>query len=177
MSGESPELVDEQLDFLEDAQRRFQSWIQLADAKAGAVLVILGLMATNLISKSDRLSRAVDAPSGWGTVATWAFWLACVAAAVSVVLVSLALFPRTKAKTKSLAFFANVATYKTAADYLDAVKKKDVAGLRKETANQVWELARVASWKFAFLKRAYFATLIFLVLAAAARVALRWSGV
>ena len=177
MSGEPPDLVEDHLEFLEDAQRRFQSWIQLADAKAGAVLVIIGLMATNLISKSDRLSRAADATSEWGTVAAWCFWGACLAAAVSVVLVSLALFPRTKATTKSLAFFANVSNYKNADAYLDAVKKKDAAGLRKETANQVWELSRVATWKFAFLKRSYAATVAFLILTAASRIALRWSGI
>lgn len=176
MSGERPEQVKEQLAFLEDAQRRFQSWIQLADAKAGAVLVLIGLMATNLISKSDRLSRAVDSPSGWGTVSTTCFWLACLTGAVSVVLVSLALFPRTRASTKSLGFFADVAAYETATDYLRALKQKDSAGLRVETANQVWELSRVARWKFTFLKRSYIAAIVFLVLVAAARIALRWSG-
>ena len=76
----------------------------------------------------------------------------------------------------SLAFFASVAAYATAEDYLDTVKKKDAAGLRRETANQVWELARVARWKFAFLQRAYYAALGFLLLAVLARVALHWSG-
>lgn len=176
MSGESQKRVDEQMHFLEDAQRRFQSWIQLADAKAGAVLVIIGLMATHLISKSSRLTSADEASNGWGDVAKWSFWLACLVAAATVVLVSLALFPRTRARTTSLAFFASVAAYATAEDYLDTVKKKDAAGLRRETANQVWELARVARWKFAFLQRAYYAALGFLLLAVLARVALHWSG-
>jgi hypothetical protein len=154
--------------FLTEALTRFQGWIQFADAKAGAVLVILGLGIASLVGKAGPLSAAYTLPYQWGDLATLLFWASCAAAATTVACVSIALFPRVEPGEPSLAYFGHV-SHMTAKKFEAEVSKRGQEELNHQLALQVWELARVAKTKFKWLKISYSLVVIFLVLYFTAR--------
>lgn len=167
---------DVRREFAADAQHRFQQWIQFADAKAAAVLVLIGLGTADLIKNAKRLSEAFESTSSaWGDIATASFWLACTLVAVAVVLVSLSLFPRVKPARKSLAYFGDVASFGSSGAFSTALSKRSAKELQDETNSQVWQLARIASVKFRLLKWSYRFALGFLVALVVGRVCLAWS--
>jgi hypothetical protein len=99
-------------------------------------------------------------------------------AGVTVVFVTLGLFPRLIAgsnRGKSLFYFGGVAQYRSAADYEAAVYKLDDAGLRSELSRQAWEVAVIAMTKHRWAKRAYLVVLAFLVTWAVAMLGFRFS--
>jgi hypothetical protein len=160
--------ADNHTQFLSEALTRFQQWIQFADAKAGAVLVILGLGVASLIDKAGNLSDAYRLPSQWGDLATLLFWAACAAAAATVVCVSIALFPRVKPGEPSLAYFGHVATM-SSKKFETEIGKLGQDELNHHLALQAWELARVAYTKYRWLKPSYWLVVLFLVLYVMAR--------
>src|SRR5206468_1599251 len=78
------------------------------DAKAGAVMVFLGLGLTDLLSDANTLIHA-HRVSTYGAVASVAFWVAIGAALLVVGLVAVAVFPFTGSSGDSLIFFKDVA--------------------------------------------------------------------
>lgn len=62
--------------FATEALERFSDWIRFADAKAGVVLVVLGLALSDLLKRAGAFVDAGLAASAWGEVATVAFWVA-----------------------------------------------------------------------------------------------------
>lgn len=167
---------EDHVDFVVDAQHRFQQWIQFADAKAGAVLVILGLGLADLISRSGSLSEAYKQTSCWGTLASWSFWLACAAATMTVVTVSISLFPRLKHDRESLGYFGDVGNYKSSAAYITALRKAPASDLFEMNASQVWQLGRIASLKLRLLRISYWFVVGFLALLVVARLSLAWGS-
>lgn len=80
--------------FATEALERFSDWIRFADAKAGVVLVVLGLALSDLLKRAGAFVDAGLAASAWGEVATVAFWVAGGLAVATTVLVIMTLFPR-----------------------------------------------------------------------------------
>jgi hypothetical protein len=150
---------------------RFASWVQFGDAKAGAVLLLLGLGLTDLLGKAGRLEHAHRLKSDWGDVATGSFILALALAAVVVLKGSRALFPRLKATTPSIFYFGSASEYASGPAY-----KADVVSLSRDAqtthlAEQAWELARIAHQKFHRTRHAYWFAVAFLAAWSAARIA------
>ena len=96
-------------DFFEKSVDRFSSWVQFEDAKAGAVLVLLGLGLTDVLGNADALIHAHEKSSS-GVIASFAFWLSIVAAAAAVGVVAYAVFPFTRSSHgRSIFYFKDVA--------------------------------------------------------------------
>jgi hypothetical protein len=163
-------------EFLGQTLDRFQQWIQLADAKAGFVLVVLGLGAADLVDRARALSDAHNLASNWGTAATWLFWMACIAAAATVSSVSITLFPRVKAQSRSLAFFGDVAQFKTSEEYGQEVEGLTRKRVDEAVGSQVWQLARIATTKYRWLRRSYVWVILFMVLLFSARLSFAWGA-
>ncbi len=140
------------------------------------MVVILGIVLADIIEQSGRLSRAHNSLDAEGDIATVTFWLSLTAAAATVVLASLALFPRTRAKTTSLAFWGDVANHPSGSSYAHAISEASDEELTDHLSNQVWELSRIAKTKFELVRWSYVVLLVFLALAVVSRVALRWSN-
>src|SRR5215217_473352 len=132
------DIPEAQKQFLNDTLTRFQQWIQFADAKAAAVLVILGLGITSLISKAGPLSAAYRLPYKWGDLSTVLFWAACAVAALTVGCVSITLFPRVKPGEPSLAYFGHVSGM-TAKRFEAQVGKLGQEEVNHQLALQAWE--------------------------------------
>ena len=158
------------IDVLFRTQERFSSWIQFADAKAGAVLALLALGFADLLENAGRLSTSLGDPSLIGRIAGACFWLAAVSSGVTVVLVSRALFPQLKAEQESLFYFAHVARRESPAALARDLQALD--SLEDHLVSQVWRLAQVATTKFERTRLAYFGALGFLFFWAASRLAL-----
>jgi predicted permease len=154
---------------LEKVVDRFAEWVRFGDAKAGGVLVILGLGLADLLDHAARLTAAHDLHSKWGDLATVLFWTALILAGIAVVTVSRALFPRVKATTDSEFFFGTVANYGSGGAYRDAVARLTPEQIEGQLAEQAWELARIADRKYRHTREAYFIALLFLLAWAIAR--------
>jgi len=177
--------------FLEKALTAAGEWARFADPKALAVLIIMGLGLSDLVSKSralllpldtagDRCGLvSVDGQSCAQVVATASYCTAAVAAVAVVLLVTAAVFPRLALSRRksnpgspSLFYFEDVAQHSDAHAYEAAVRKKNVGELERDLAGQVYAVSVVASRKHRYTTRAYLAVLVFLVLWVAARVGL-----
>jgi hypothetical protein len=168
--GSEPEAAA--IDALERTVERFGGWVQFADAKAGAVLVLLGLGLADLLDHASGLAHAHKLRSDWGNLATALFWLALVCAATVVLEASRALFPRVKARTHSVFFFGSVAEYDSGASYAGVATALTPTEVAVQMADQAWELARIATVKFSRLRTAYWFALAFLTAWALARCSL-----
>jgi Pycsar effector protein len=157
---------------LERIVDRFAEWVRFGDAKAGGVLVLLGLGLVDLIDHATRLTAAHDLRSRWGDVATGLFWLALSFSALSVITVSRALFPRVKASADSDLFFGSVAQYPTGSKYAESIASLSTQQIERQLAEQAWELARIADRKYRRTREAFYLVLAFLVAWALARTAL-----
>ena len=142
-------------------------WVRFADVKAGAVLVLVGLLLTDALNQAGELQRAHDLPSRWGDASTVLWWVAMLAAASAVVCVSGTLFPRIKAKSTSLVFFGDIAKHETPESYAKALARVSFA---EETTKQVWEVSRIAASKYRLLRWSYLAAVLFLISYAVARI-------
>lgn len=142
------------------------AWVRFGDAKAGAVLVLLGLLLADALSNARALHSAYKMEHAFGTVTTILFWCAMVAVAIAVVLVSLALFPRVTASTTSLAFFRDIEQLGSFDEYR---RRLFHARSVDEQAKQVWELSVIAETKYRLLRWAYLAAVTFLITYVVAR--------
>lgn len=165
-ADKTPKTVDKQsslLAFLQDSLMRVSDWTKFADAKAGAVLVVLGLMVSNALSNAGRLHSAYELDGWLGNFISIFFWCSMIAATLSVTLTVMSLFPRVKPKTKSIAYFGTIADQSSASKYLRQLKKMDISTLEEQLANQNWEVSRIAQKKYQLIMWAYRSTLLFLI--------------
>lgn len=167
--------TDAHVKFATAALDRFSDWIRFADAKAGAVIVVLGLALSDLLKRAGAFADAGHAESAWGEVATVAFWVAGALAVATTVLVILTLFPKATPGEESLAYFGDVAKAGTAAAYRQTLHALTEHQLADHIAAQAWDLSRIAKAKFVRLRYAYALALGFLVAWAVARLAMAWS--
>ena len=177
--------------YYETSIDRFTSWVQYEDAKAGAVLVLLGLGLTDVLGNADTLINAYHAPaphhSGWGWVATVAFWAAIVAAVCTVAVIATAVWPYTGPGRRprvgnSLFYFNDVATNyryrdptekaKMLAEYRERVRDTPDEELEKDMSQQAFILAHIAAKKVRLVKLGFWSVTGFLIAWAVARIAL-----
>jgi hypothetical protein len=163
------------MDFYKDSLARFTGWMTYEDAKAAFALTLLAIAFSNLLSRASSLVHAHALTSGWGDVATVAFYVALVAAVSVLTFAWLTVFPRTKphkGEPVSLYYHKTVAGYRSAAEFQLAVENLPAQDFEKQLAAQVWELALHASRKARFARFAFVAVLAFLVSWGVTRVAL-----
>jgi hypothetical protein len=168
MSGDGAP-SETQIEALERTVERFAGWVQFGDAKAGGVLVLLGIGLADLLTHADPLLHAHRLHSKWGDVATITFIAALALAVVVVIKVSRALFPRVKATTHSAFFFGSASNYPTGAAYTAAFLALTANEVAEQLGEQAWELARIANGKFAHTRHAYWLVVAFLSAWAVAR--------
>ncbi|MGH8925553.1 MAG: Pycsar system effector family protein [Acidimicrobiia bacterium] len=164
------------VDFVATSLDRFSDWIRFADAKAGAVLVVIGVALADLLERAGALTSAATATSRWGAVATIAFWAGGGLAVATTVSVMAALFPSVKPGEASEAHFGHVAEAESPTAYRQTLRGLSESQLADHVAAQAWDLARIATAKFARIRLAYLFALGYLITWAVARLALAWSS-
>ena len=167
---------DAHVKFATEALDRFSDWVRFADAKAGAVMVVLGLGLADVVKRAAAFSRAGHAPSLWGEVATVAFWVSCGLAVATTTAVVKTLFPRVSPGEESLAYFGDVAKADSPAAYRHLLHTLSEDELADHIAAQAWDLSRIARDKFVRIRVAYAFAFGFLVAWVVARLALAWSS-
>jgi hypothetical protein len=152
-------------------------WLRFADPKLLGVLVLLGLGLSSLLGNAGALADAHRSGAFWGWASTLCFWVSLALAAITVLAVSLGLFPRLKTRDKhrSLFYFGGIAEFKTAADYGDAVQALGKAGAQRELVRQAWQVAVIAAVKHRWARRGYWCAVLFLTSWGAAMVGLKLS--
>jgi hypothetical protein len=152
-------------------------WLRFADPKLLGVLLLLGLGLSNLLGNAGALAVAHQSGAFWGWAATLCFWLSLALASITVLAVSLGLFPRLKPRDKhrSIFYFGGIAEFKTAADYGDAIETLGEDGLRRELVRQAWQVAVIAAAKHRWARRGYWCAVLFLVAWGAAMIGLKLS--
>ena len=86
-------------DYYDKALDRFAAWIKHQDSKAAFALVIVGIASADLLDHASFLAHAYKRPSGWGDLATCAFWLAVAAGALTVLFAWFTVVPRVRPAT------------------------------------------------------------------------------
>jgi hypothetical protein len=167
--------ISPQLDFLYRASETFERAVQFADAKAGGVVLILGIGILDLFRHIRDFLDARDASAGWGWLSTIACLVAIAAALATVLQVGRALFPRRRAGLGSLFFFGVAASYPSPKAYGEKVWLSRERELFDAMATQAWNLAGIASQKYRHLRLAYTAALVFATFWAIARLGLSLS--
>ncbi len=162
----------------EKSVERFSQWVQFEDAKASAVLVLVGLGLVDLLGHAGRLIDAHLLRSDFGLGATAFFATAIASAAVAVFFVIYALMPRytltplrRKPAEESVFFFGSVALW-SRQGYQDRVASMSPDDLEREMASEAWQLARIADRKVKLAGWAYAFVILFLISWALARVTL-----
>jgi hypothetical protein len=180
-----PKLGPGKDDFYEKSVDRFSSWVQFEDAKAGAVLVLLGLGLTDILGNADALIHAHE-KSSLGGIASFAFWLAIAAAAAAVGVVAYAVFPFTRSSQgSSIFYFKDVATNFPYKAKREAEKREQLAAyvnevsvarseeeLEWDMADQALTLAGIAAKKVRFVFWGFWSVAVFLIAWGVARIAL-----
>jgi hypothetical protein len=164
-----------QLDFLYRASETFERAVQFADAKAGGVVLILGIGILDLFRHVREFFDARDLSAGWGWLATIACVGAIVAALATVLQVGRSLFPRSRPGLGSLFFFGVAASFPSPREYGDKVWSSRERDLFNTMAIQAWNLAGIAGEKYRHLRRAYLVALTFATFWAVARLGLSLS--
>ena len=167
--------IQPQLDFLYRASETFERSVQFADAKAGGVVLILGIGILDLFRHVRDFLDARDVSAGWGWLATIACLIAIVAAIATVLQVGRALFPRSRPGLGSLFFFGVVASFPSPKEYGEKVWFSRERELFNTMAIQAWNLAGIAGEKYRHLRLAYTAALVFASFWAVARLGLSLS--
>ena len=167
--------IQPQLDFLYRASETFERSVQFADAKAGGVVLILGIGILDLFRHVRDFLDARDVSAGWGWLATIACLIAIVAAIATVLQVGRALFPRSRPGLGSLFFFGVVASFPSPKEYGEKVWFTRERELFNTMAIQAWNLAGIAGEKYRHLRLAYTAALVFASFWAVARLGLSLS--
>jgi hypothetical protein len=161
--------------FATEALARFSDWIRFADAKAGAVILVLGLALSDLLNRAGTFSAAGHSASKWGEVATIAFWIGGGLAVATTASVIATLFPKTTPGEESLAYFGDVAKAESAGEYRRILHALSEDQLADHVAAQAWDLSRLAKAKFVRIRYAYAFAFCFLVVWAVGRLTLAWS--
>ena len=167
--------IQPQLDFLYRASETFERSVQFADAKAGGVVLILGIGILDLFRHVRDFLDARDVSAGWGWLATIACLIAIIAALATVLQVGRALFPRSRPGLGSLFFFGVVASFPSPKEYGEKVWFSRERELFNTMAIQAWNLAGIAGEKYRHLRMAYTAALVFASFWAVARLGLSLS--
>jgi hypothetical protein len=167
--------ISPQLDFLYRASETFERAVQFADAKAGGVVLILGIGILDLFRHIRDFLDARDASAGWGWLATIACLVAIAAALATVLQVGRALFPRRRPGLGSLFFFGVAASYPSPKAYGEKVWFSRERELFDAMATQAWNLAGIAGEKYRHLRLAYMAALVFATFWTIARLGLSLS--
>ena len=167
--------IQPQLDFLYRASETFERSVQFADAKAGGVVLILGIGILDLFRHVRDFLDARDVSAGWGWLATIACLIAIIAALATVLQVGRALFPRSRPGLGSLFFFGVVASFPSPKEYGEKVWFTRERELFNTMAIQAWNLAGIAGEKYRHLRLAYTAALVFASFWAVARLGLSLS--
>lgn len=160
-------------EFFEKALTAAGEWTRFADPKALGVAVFLSFGATDLSKNAGRLYYGFtkNTPSEWTT--TISFLGAFLFSILTVLCVSLALFPRLKPKgPDSLFFFGSIALISDPEQYEREVRKMGPQELENQIAYQAWNVANTAATKHKWTQRAYFSLLVFFAFWVAGRIAL-----
>jgi pycsar effector protein len=164
--------ISPQIDFLYRAVDNFDRAVQFADAKAGGVLLILGIGVLDLFRNLRHFLDARDLAAAWGWLATVSCILATVFAIATVVQVGRSLFPRGRPGLGSLFFFGVAGSFPSPKEYGDAVWQAPERELFRSMATSAWNLATIAGEKYRHLRFAYATALLFAVWWAIARLGL-----
>lgn len=167
--------IQPQLDFMYRASETFERAVQFADAKAGGVVLILGIGILDLFRHVRDFLDARNVSAGWGWLSTIACLLAIIAGLATVMQVGRALFPRARPGLGSLFFFGVVASYPSPKEYGEKVWFSRERELFNTMAIQAWNLAGIAGEKYHHLRLAYAAALAFASFWALARLGLSLS--
>lgn len=160
------------VEFAKAALDRFSDWVRFADTKAGAVMVVLGIALSDLLTRAGSLTSVGQARSGWAYATLIAFWIAIGAVVATVTCVVKVLFPKVSPSEESLAFFGDVAKHKTASKYREALLSLPEEKLADHLMSQAFDLVSIAQEKFRWTRWAYVSVFAFLVAWALARLAL-----
>lgn len=135
------------IQFLEDNLARQLAWIAAAESKIPFVFsantIMIGLLAAlSPSSVCDWTTRSVVLAS-----------IAAVLGLTSLLLLSLASFPKTKGPKGSLIYFGGIVKRKTA-EYEDAVHDMSSQSYFQDLASQCHRNAEIAGLKYKWIKRA-----------------------
>lgn len=174
MSDDSEHWATEaRLNFTEKSLDRFASWVNAADSKIAAVLVLVGIGLNshlNLWSGVIQLRDAHDSRA-WSVAAL--YWLTLLPAVAALFCVIRSVIPRLTPGEESLAFFGTVAKSTSAQAYRDSLRAQSPNQLADQLAAQTWELARISRQKHKFVRLAVLAVSVFLVMWAISEVVVR----
>lgn len=160
--------------FLSESLQRNERWIALADAKAGATLLIIpaltGLFGVPLAQHvREAIDVALDAPNYWAlvgsviyaTVVGFAAW----AGLESIYHAYRALSPQLKPATSetSVIFFKHI-TGQSLSSWEKAIEHLDDEQLQLDYARQVYETSRICGEKFDQVTQAMHLGAVFIVL-------------
>jgi len=161
------------VEFASQSLDRASRWVQFADAKVGAMLVILGIAFGDLASHARLLYKAPDSVAApWGEFAAASLFVALATAALTVWFCARALTPKLIPGEESIAYFGDVAQAKSAEEFRTQLRGLSDQQLTDHLAAQVWDVSRIAKWKFARVRLAFFFVLLFLAAWALGRVIL-----
>lgn len=147
--------VEHKVEALYRALSRNDEWIKFADAKAGAILALMGVLVA---LTADGFTTATSERLGaFGNEARVAAFLALGAALVAVVYAVRTVLPITRIYADSgahpppsLLFFMNIAEHGHHREYLKQWDKlDDLDSVIEEVGQQVWASGRVAKIKYA----------------------------
>jgi len=134
---------------LETTLQLLLDWIAAADSKTNTLFGFATAMLGVLV--------AVAPPaSGWDLTAALLTGVAALLLATSLLLASLAAFPRTAGPEGSLLYFRGIVT-RDAASYLQAVRDASGGDYLEDLANQCHRNAEIADTKFLWIQRAMIA--------------------
>jgi hypothetical protein len=171
------EEISPQLDFLYRAENNFMYWVQFADAKAGGVILVLSIGALDVFHNTKNFTHARHlAHPAWGWVSFVAFIVSVFSMALTVGGVGRTLFPKNVPSRPSDFFFGVVSRYDSSEKYGEAVSQKLERDLIDHVSLQAWNLARIATTKYAHLRYAYLGAFFFLLSWALARASLSFAS-
>ncbi|MGW2308708.1 Pycsar system effector family protein [Actinomadura luteofluorescens] len=126
--------------------------VKQADAKASLLLAASGVAFGAILSAALAGSAKLSAST---TPAAWAWWTGLGLAAAGVILLGLAVYPRTRRSADVplhlVAYFGDIANYPR--DTLEARVIRTLASPATPTLDQLYEVAHIAAGKYALIRR------------------------
>ena len=166
-----------QLDFLYRAESNFSQWVQFADAKSGGVVLVLSIGALDVFRHATDYIHAHNLHHAtWGWISLAAFVAALGGIVLTIGGVANTLFPNIRESKPSLFFFGVASTFADGDAYGRAVTEKREVELIEQVSVQAWNLACIATDKYASLRRAYMGAVVFLLAWGIARIALSFAS-
>ena len=164
-------------EFFEKALTAAGEWTRYADPKVIGVAAFLSFGVTDLLSNAEQLYYGLSDNSRLEWLTTVCFLGGCLFAALSVLSITLALFPRLKPKgPRSLYYFGGIAEFNDPNEYEQVVRQQTPQELESHIAGQAWNVAKLAYTKHRWTRLAYVCLLVFLTFWAVARVALSFAS-